>query len=351
MASSGRRMRFDGTWTTRYTRLSPRRTCPGGGCTIIPSSSFSTLRSGGTGPALLIPRRSFRRRCGWTMCVSTRSRMGEGRLDFKVNGSRVTAGANALQKPYCEAYGSSGLHWGCDVRLHKVLEGADWVSDSRASGGIRLPRRRAGARPGNGARGRQRPYAGGLPRLGVPHGGRALPAGGSPSDRGAGRVRHRAPRGAPDGRDARAAADPALREPLRLLLRRREPGWVAHAPVHPRRRLPAVVPLRQLRDAHEPEAVGPGANRRVSAVTSVRLGACHGPNDPPLAAPQPRGAGHHPAARLVRGFRATRQRGRLGAVSADQDRGGRRSASRPRGEAYRGRDRQGHGSVDATSPG
>src|SRR5436309_1330294 len=123
MASSGRRMRFDGTWTTRCTRLSPRRTCPGGGCTIIPSSSFSTLRSGGTGPAVLIPRRAFRRRCGWTMCVSTRRRVGEGPFDFMVNGCRVTAGAKTLPKPYSVAYGSRGPRWGCDVTPHKVLEG------------------------------------------------------------------------------------------------------------------------------------------------------------------------------------------------------------------------------------
>src|SRR5207245_6450980 len=95
-----------------------------------------------------------------------------------------------------------------------------------------------------------------------------------------------APRGS-DGRDARAAPDPALWEPLRFLLRRWKPGWFTLAAVHPRRRLPAVVPLRQFRDAHEPEALGHGADRRVPPVAAVRLGACHGPHSPPLAAPEP----------------------------------------------------------------
>src|SRR2546426_8396592 len=43
------------------------------------------------------------------------------------------------------------------------------------------------------------------------HGGRSLSLGGAPADGGGRRVRHRAPRGAPNGRDARAAADQALR--------------------------------------------------------------------------------------------------------------------------------------------
>src|SRR5207245_7302622 len=55
--------------------------------------------------------------------------------------------------------------------------------------------------------------------------------------------------------------------------------------------------------------------------------------------------------RLVWGFRATRERRRLGAVSSDQDRGGRRAASRPDREANRRGDLPGPGSADGAGAG
>ncbi len=173
--------------------------------------------------------------------------------------------------------------------------------DSYPVGGAPLPRRRTRARRRNRAAGRERPGARGLPRLGVPHGGRAVPVGGTAADGAGDRVRHRAAGGAPHGSDARAAAHPALRQPLRLLLRGRQPGGAAGAALYPRRRLPAVVPLRQLRDAHQPQAMGRGADRRVPPVAAVRVGARHRPHDPPLAAPQPRSTGYHASPADVRG--------------------------------------------------
>ena len=74
------------------------------------------------------------------------------------------------------------------------------------------------------------------------------------------------PLGEPIGRRARAGPDPPLRQPLRLLLRGRPPRRAARGALHPRRRLPPLVPLRQFRDAHQPEAA-----RTSSASSSIRL--------------------------------------------------------------------------------
>ena len=52
-----------------------------------------------------------------------------------------------------------------------------------------------------------------------------------------------------------------------------------------RRRLPALLPLRQLRDPDQPQAVGRGAHRGVPVVAAVRLGSRHEPRRAPLAAP------------------------------------------------------------------
>ena len=136
----------------------------------------------------------------------------------------------------------------------------------------------------------------GLPRLGVPHRrGGVLP--GLPD---AGRVRRvrgrrRAPDRGPDRRRRRAAPDPPLRQPLRFLLRGREPRRRPRGALHPRRRLPPLVPLRQLRDADQPQAARHRPDHPLSAVAAVRLGARHRSADPPLGAPQSAGA-RHPAA-------------------------------------------------------
>ncbi len=78
------------------------------------------------------------------------------------------------------------------------------------------------------------------------------------------------------------------------------PAGPARRALHPRRRLPALLPLRQLRHADEPEAVGRRADHRVPAVAAVRLGARDRPGRAPLPAPQPDRARDHPAAAPVR---------------------------------------------------
>ena len=104
----------------------------------------------------------------------------------------------------------------------------------------------------------------------------------------------------PMGVRPRAAPHPALRQPLRLLLRRRQPAGLRDVLYIRDDDYRLSLPLRQLRDADQPEAVGRRADHRVPAVAALRLGARHRPGGAALAAPQPDRARHHPAAARVR---------------------------------------------------
>ena len=81
------------------------------------------------------------------------------------------------------------------------------------------------------------------------------------------------------------------------------PDGPARRALHPGRRLPALLPLRQLRHADQPQAEGRRADHRVPALAALRLGARHRPHRPPLSAAQSHRARDHPAAARVRGPR------------------------------------------------
>ena len=130
------------------------------------------------------------------------------------------------------------------------------MDDTGDGGAAGIDRRGARARGGHRAALGERARARGLPRLGVPHRGGGVPAARAPARRRGDRVRHRAPARRADGRGARAGAHPPLRQPLRFLLRGRPARRSPRRALHPRRRLPALVPLRQLRHAHQPQAAG-----------------------------------------------------------------------------------------------
>ena len=108
------------------------------------------------------------------------------------------------------------------------------------------------------------------------------------------------PLGEPIGRRARAGPDPPLRQPLRLLLRGRPARRPARRALHPGRRLPALVPLRQLRHAHQPQAARRRADHRVPALAALRLGPRHRSHRAALPAPESHRARHPPAAPRLR---------------------------------------------------
>ena len=157
-----------------------------------------------------------------------------------------------------------------------------------------------GLRAGHRAAVGQRPRAGGLPRLGVPHRRRGVPAPRPPARTARRSSSRSSARSASRSASRSSRPDPPLRQPLRLLLRRRPPRRAARRALHPRRRLPALLPLRQLRHAHQPQAAGRRADHRVPALAALRLGARHRPGGAPLAAPQPDRARHPRAAAALR---------------------------------------------------
>ena len=78
------------------------------------------------------------------------------------------------------------------------------------------------------------------------------------------------------------------------------PQGAAEAALHPRRRLPAVVRLRQLRDALEREGARHRADPRVPAVAALRLGARDAVGSAQGAAQQPARPEHRRAAHAAR---------------------------------------------------
>ena len=119
------------------------------------------------------------------------------------------------------------------------------------------------------------------------------------------------------------AAHPPLRQPLRLLLRGRAARRPARRALHPGRRLPALVPLRQLRHADQSQAQGHGADHRVPAVAALRVGARHRSHGAPLPAAQSHGARDPAAASALR-----RPRHRVPHPDRDVARGERRRGAR-----------------------
>ena len=146
----------------------------------------------------------------------------------------------------------------------------------------------------------ERPRARRLPRLGVPDRRRRAGDRGPPARRRSRRLRDRAPRRRGARRRARAADDSPLRQSLRVLLHRGTAEGTAQAALRPRRRLPAVLRLRQLRDALEREGARHRAHPRVPAVAALRLGARDAVGSAQGSAQQPARPEHRRAAHAAR---------------------------------------------------
>ena len=104
------------------------------------------------------------------------------------------------------------------------------------------------------------------------------------------------PDGEPLGVELAPAHGAPLRQPLRVLLHRGAAQRAAQAALRARRRLPALLRLRQLRDALQREGARHRAHPRVPALAALRLGARHAVGSAQGAAQQSARAEHRRAA-------------------------------------------------------
>ncbi len=91
------------------------------------------------------------------------------------------------------------------------------------------------------------------------------------------------------GRVGHLRRRPHVRQPLRVLLHPPAPAGPADQPLPARRRLPAVVPVRELHHAHPLHGDGPGARHHRAAVPALRVHPRHRPrraHRPPAQPPR-----------------------------------------------------------------